>query len=297
MNHLPDGLKIPSANSPYGLLLAQANSDTEVAAIALASAFQNARDGVMRSQYSRTPDALVRGAAYSCDQLTDCSQAVKTMVENDADARVSMRAAISVQAMLIEPILVLPALFRYSRRDSAAMYQRRRVVDGMYGQIADYASTMLQEHEQNTANKEQRERTRVLGTLSFLGLANRLEQGEFCALPALYREERLGWNIECYNYLKSEIHSVLTRVQACTSRQRPHTAPQHVLRVYGDEFGWLRKSGPWYTQQAFATIRAMELELDGQGDTYCGKVGAKTGLDHLTWKVYKTINSHAGPRP
>lgn len=295
MGYIPDGLKIPSANSPYGLLVAEASSDTDVARIALASAFQTARDDLIRSQYSRPPDALMRVAAYSRDRLLESSQAVKTMVDHDADAPISTRAAVALQTMLVEPMLVLPVLFRYPRRDSASMYYRRRVVDGMYGQIVEYAGDLLDEHEQRATDKHQRERSHVLGQLAFLGLGNRSEQGEFCALPALYREERLGWNIECYNYLKSEPRGVFTRVQVRASSQKPHTAPPHILRIYGNDFGWQRKSGPWYTDQAFATIRAMELELNGQGDASCGRVTAENGLNHLVRKVYKAINSKAAP--
>jgi hypothetical protein len=170
-------------------------------------------------------------------------------------------------------------------------------MDGMYGQIAEYAGELLHDHQPGP-EKEQQKRSQILGQLSFLGLANRSEHGEFCALPTLYKEAQQGWNIDCFNYLQSEPRGMYTRVRTKRT-QTPFSSlpPPHVVTAYGDEFGWRKRSGPWYLPEAFTTIRAMELELAGQGDAACGSVTAENGLNQLARKAYRMANMHATPLP
>jgi hypothetical protein len=290
-------LGLPPPDGSYSAFLTEGTSDSEAAAILLSSALQKGRDELRLSQYSRRPDAFVRAAKYTCSRLTDTAEAVREFVTNDPDASTSTVVAITLQTMLVVPLLVLPPLFRYPRRESSSRYYRKQTMNGVYGQIAEYAGELLHDHQPGF-EKEQQKRSQALGQLSFLGLANRSEHGEFCALPTLYKEARQGWNIDCFNYQQSEPRGMYTRVRTQRT-QTPSSSlpPPHVVTASGDEFGWRKRSGPWYLPEPFTTIHAMELELAGQDDAICGSVTAKNGLNKLARKTYRIANMHATPLP
>ncbi|HKR82063.1 MAG TPA: hypothetical protein VJR27_03610 [Candidatus Saccharimonadales bacterium] len=275
-------IPVPSKKSGYRMYYENAQNPGQALAVSLSAMFSDARrelDGfAIRNMFGSANRVMSRGA-HRAETLTDVATRADDVIQTIEETTCQDKARVRLQKLFAPQLLFMPVLFKYPAFDPVAAKHRAELMDGTYGEIVNYASEL--KDELHTFSKKSSERKSIIGAmgeLAALGIGNRPQTHKSCYLPSLYQSDMKGVDLDFLGYRDAEPVARYTGIQIKSYWTGPETYNSQPGRCLLDSntLGLAKHCFPFYLKNNYhSSIKAMELEVDGEGDLPLGPQAIK----------------------